>query len=108
MSTKILKERLALKDDEIAKLQAKIRDMEAARDKQQFESDTVVIHKGIEFRRGLKTAGKWMGFCPKCHLPAQEAYLRHGQSKVVICTGQCGWQVFMRQTLVELEGEIVV
>ena len=101
-----MEKRLALKDDEIAKLQAQIRDLQAAKDKQQIESDEVVLHKGIEFRRGPKTAGKWTGFCPKCHLPAEDAWVRHGRDKVVLCSGRCGWQVFMASKLQDLVGEI--
>lgn len=107
-SAAIMEKRLALKDDEIAVLQVKICELQASLDKQQIESDQVVLHKGIEFRRGIKTAGKWMGFCPKCHLPAEDAWVRYGKEKIVLCSARCGWQVFMKSNLQDLVGEIEV
>jgi hypothetical protein len=82
-SAAIMAQRLALKDDEIAKLQAKIRDLEASHEKKQIETDEVRIHKGIEFHRGVRTGGLWHPFCPKCHTPITiSGYLS--------CSG-CNW-----------------
>lgn len=33
-------------------------------------AEEVRIHATIEFRRGKRTGGKWLPFCPRCHLPA--------------------------------------
>jgi len=38
---------------------------------QEEHSEEIRIHgSGVEFRRGKRTGGKWLPFCPKCHLPA--------------------------------------
>jgi RNase P subunit RPR2 len=109
-SAAMMEKRLALKDDEIAKLQSQIRDLKAADEKQKFEADEIVIHKGIEFRRGIKTAGKWMAFCTKCHLPAEQCLrIDHNintQDRVVVCSARCGWSVFMPTDLHLLIAEL--
>jgi hypothetical protein len=68
-SAAIMEQRLALKDDEIAKLQSKIRDLEASLEKHRVETDTIRIHKGIEFHCGVRTGGLWHPYCPICHSP---------------------------------------
>jgi hypothetical protein len=54
-------------------------------------SEDVFFHKGTEFRRGRKTANKWMAFCPVCHLTTTftEGYERMG----LICANapKCSW-----------------
>jgi hypothetical protein len=85
-SAAIMEKRLALKDDEIAKLQSQIRDLQAAHDKEKIESDEVKFHSAIEFRRGKSTGGQWMPFCPKCKMPA-----RVSNNFGVICSADCGW-----------------
>ena len=71
------------------------------------QAEEIRIHKGIEFRRGKRTAGKWTGFCPKCHMPAQDAYPVGGvKDKVVICSASCGWKVLMKEKLDDLSREI--
>jgi hypothetical protein len=69
-------------------------------------AEEILIHKGIEFRRGKRTAGKSLAFCPKCHMPAQDAWRRAIRDKVVMCSAKCGWQVFMKQNLDEIIGEL--
>jgi hypothetical protein len=87
-SAAIMEKRLAMKDDEIAQLQAKIRGIEAFHAKEQIEADEVRIHRsGIEFRRGRRTSGTWLPFCPKCHMPATESR----PHEVLSCSGRCGW-----------------
>jgi hypothetical protein len=85
-SASIMEKRLALKDDEIAKLQAKILDLEKAHEKEKIENDEIIFHSGIEFKRGKRTGGKWMPFCPKCKMPA-----RVSQYYGIICSANCGW-----------------
>jgi hypothetical protein len=61
-----------------AVLEAKLQDTRAHAHQQQEELQTlqtlhaeeVRILSGIEFRRGRRTGGDWIAFCPKCHLPA--------------------------------------
>ena len=48
--------------------------------------EEVRIESGIEFRRGKRTGGKWMGFCPVCHLPADTT------AGVRCPDPKCGWQ----------------
>jgi hypothetical protein len=103
-SAAIMEKRLALKDEENAKLKAqigemdaKIKTLEASQQKQQIETDDVLIHNAIEFRRGIKTSGKWMGFCPKCHLPAENCLWF--KQPAVVCTARCGWHVFSQLKL---------
>jgi len=43
-SAAIMEKRLALKDDEIAKLQAQIRDLEAAQHRKKIEADDIRAH----------------------------------------------------------------
>ena len=50
--------------------------------------EEVCIHHTIEFRRGKRTRGKWLPFCPKCHMPAGMTF-KHGA--MVGCTAGCGW-----------------
>lgn len=103
-SASIMEKRLALKDDEIAQLKAKIKDLEAAQQKEKIEADEIRIHRGIEFRRGKLMRDKWASFCPKCHLPAEDAW--RGTQKLVLCSGRCGWQVFMRLKVDEIVQEL--
>ena len=54
------------------------------------QAETIRIHKGIEFRRGKRTGDKWLGFCPKCHMPASN---RDGDLLVCCSDGACKWRV---------------
>jgi hypothetical protein len=61
----------------------------------ELQQEKTLIHQGIEFRNSDRTGNKWMGFCPKCHLPAQNSVIPgFGGTKVVACTAYCGWKVF--------------
>jgi len=45
------------------------------------------IHGTIEFRRGKRTGGQWLPFCPRCKLPADDTFtLRCSQYPK-----DCGW-----------------
>jgi hypothetical protein len=74
------------------------------------QAEDIRIHKGIEFRCGKRTGGKWAGFCPKCHMPAEDAWLPRGRgrTKVVMCSARCGWRVFMDLLLADIAKEISV
>jgi hypothetical protein len=105
-SAKILEQRLALKDDEIAALKTNIENLKFALQQKKVEVEEIRLPKGIEFRRGKVTADKWAAFCPSCHMPAEYAWTNRGTSKVVICSERCGWKVFMNQKLIDLVGEL--
>jgi len=105
-SAAIMEKRLALKDDEITKLHSKIRELDAAHDKEKVESDDIRLHKGIEFRRGIKTAGKWMAFCPKCHMPVSN---RDGYLDVSCSDKACKWIITLDDmSLSQVIGELEV
>ncbi len=72
---------------------------------EEAQSEDIRIHRGIEFRRGNRTLGRWIGFCPKCHLPAQDAWRRDDQ-QMIVCTAGCGWQVFISCELKDIVSEI--
>ncbi len=75
------------------------------------QAEDVRIHKGIEFRRGKRTGDIWMGFCPKCHMPVEDAWVpraRTNGEKVVMCSARCGWRVFMPTELANIAKEITV
>jgi hypothetical protein len=67
-------------------------------------AEEIRIHNMVEFRRGKRTGGKWMGFCPKCHMPVTNGEVQQG-AVVVICTG-CEWfanpDTFVHQMIREL------
>ena len=50
------------------------------------QSEDIRIDTAIEFRRGERTSGRWMPFCPKCHMPA--VIDDRGLSG---CSANCGW-----------------
>ncbi|GEM_PF-4327091 len=55
----------------------------------EIQAEEIIIREGIEFRRGPRTLGEWLAFCPKCHLPAHQIR----GNEWVQCTAVCGWQV---------------
>ena len=69
---------------------------------QNEHAEEVRIHRSIEFRRGRRTAGQWMAFCPRCHLPASNA-----ESAIVLCSDRaCKWQVRIENMLPRIIGEL--
>jgi hypothetical protein len=73
--------------EENAQLKKKVTDSQA---------EEIRIYRGIEFRRGMRTQGKWMPFCPKCHMPSQysTAMAPNGfHSPAIVCSAHCGWYV---------------
>ena len=104
----IVRERLSLALDRLAEAEARIDALQSEngglkaelererRDHQQTNQqfqrlkdehgEEIRIHRAIEFRRGKRTGGHWMPFCPKCHMPALATKdLNAG------CTADCGW-----------------
>jgi hypothetical protein len=53
----------------------------------ELQKEEVRIHRTIEFRRGPRTGGKWLPFCPKCHMPVNDT--DYGQN---LCSALCGWK----------------
>lgn len=47
-------------------------------------------HRGILFKKGRKTGGKWVGICPKCGLPVNDVVMASGEGWV-LCSTHCGW-----------------
>lgn len=43
----------------------------------------------VEFRKGVRTSGKWMPFCPKCHLPL--AFPQNPVHPTCCSDSDCGW-----------------
>lgn len=64
-------------------------------------AEEVRIHKATEFRKGARTGGKWLAFCPVCHLPATPM---NGHENIVCSDGGCSWKSFI--SWMDLEGEI--
>lgn len=50
------------------------------------KSEDIRIHSALEFRRGKRTGGQWMPFCPKCHMPALIT-----DDFNISCSANCGW-----------------
>ncbi|MFZ2643738.1 MAG: hypothetical protein WA117_22290, partial [Verrucomicrobiia bacterium] len=66
-------------------------------------SEEIRILDSIEFRQGKRTGGKWLAFCPKCHIPAVPRRDNHWIS----CHGGCGWDgVPLRVALEDLIKQI--
>jgi hypothetical protein len=63
---------------------AKRRDLE--RELHELQSEEKRIHSAIEFRRGKRTGGVWMPFCPHCHMPAVA-----DDDQQVACSMGCPW-----------------
>jgi TolA-binding protein len=57
-------------------------------------TEEICIQRAVELRRGKRTGGKWIAFCPKCHIPALYEGRRRGvdNGPHVYCTdAKCGW-----------------
>jgi hypothetical protein len=61
---------------------------ELQRCKQEHVEDVRIV-VATEFRRGLRTGGVWVAFCPKCHLPASA----DDDEYQLMCSGkECRWR----------------
>jgi hypothetical protein len=130
-SAAILSQQLAFARDQFEVLERKVSDLQtqigrfdaqlerertehkqAREDLQRLKDEhfeEVRIHRLIEFRRGKRTGGKWMAFCPKCHLPVGDGEGMSG-CPMAYCTAKhddCGWSVYppmkVAQIILELE-----
>lgn len=108
----VLRERLSLVLDETASLERKVDDVktelaesraelkiakaeeEKARKavealKKEHEEEILISHC-VEFRRGKRTGGKWLAFCPKCGLPVVPCQNRE-YPPYCTDTANCNW-----------------
>ena len=69
------------------------------------QAEEIRIHLMVEFRRGKRTSGEWMAFCPKCHLPAGEKPGSKGL-RVASCSGFCGWSASIPASLASIIEEL--
>ena len=101
---------------ENGKLQAQLQMVETERGQvkrelerlQEEHAEEVRIIKLIEFRRGKRTGGKWLAFCPKCHLPVGEVQSDSGVMHA-FCTAKfddCGWSVYPPKNIEEITKEL--
>ena len=63
--------------------------LEYERLKKEYEEE-VYFSRGIEFRRGRRTGGAWLPFCPQCHLPVEED---HDRENLPVGCSVCDWYV---------------
>jgi predicted O-linked N-acetylglucosamine transferase (SPINDLY family) len=71
------------------------------------QAEEVRVHRTVEFRRGKRTGGKWMAFCPKCGLPAAEG--TEYNAPIVYCTSKyddCGWRAYPKMLLAQILQEL--
>ena len=72
-------------------------------------AEDIRIHRTIEFRRGKRTGGRWMAFCPKCHLPVAEG--SNNGEQMLYCIQKyddCGWRVYPKMSLAQIIKELEV
>ena len=55
------------------------------------KAEDIQIHLTIEFRRGKRTGGVWMAFCPKCHQPVNDVVYASGDRWAVCSSSGCVW-----------------
>lgn len=61
--------------------------------------EKTVFVAGIEFRKGPRTVGDWLPFCPKCHTPLHPEKFCFP----IECPSRCGWHSTISQLqIVEL------
>lgn len=90
----VYERQIAVMQVELGKLQALIEVIALDRDRIREElqrlknehAEEVVIKRAVEFRRGKRTDGEWMAFCPNCHMPAMA-----NEELDACCTARCGW-----------------
>jgi hypothetical protein len=56
---------------------------------QEEHSEEIRVHKSIEFRRGKRTGGSWVAFCPVCHTPADTTIF------VKCPNAKCKWELIL-------------
>jgi predicted RNA-binding Zn-ribbon protein involved in translation (DUF1610 family) len=86
-SAKVLEQRLAMRDDEIAKLKAEKAALQASHEKAQIEKDYIRdTSEGLRFKMGASTGGQWLLVCPKCG----NAIACHNLIRRLMCE-DCDW-----------------
>jgi hypothetical protein len=129
-SSAILKERIDFAKDQYAALERQVREslesIAVLRVKLEMESsqlerakhelaqlkeeyaEEIRIHRVIEFRKGKRTGGQWLAFCPKCHMPAEGHDMGHWEQNWarVSCSARCGWMVDHRTPLAYIIAEV--
>jgi len=128
-SAVVLQQQLAFAKDQfegmerkVSDLQTKVGGLEAQLERERSEhkqaredlqklkdehAEEVRIHRLIQFRRGKRTGGKWMAFCPRCGLPATEGRIMN--SLAVYCCSkyeECGWRVNPPMPLTQIIQEL--
>jgi hypothetical protein len=108
----LAKERFSMLESQVAEYQVKtaklLLELEIERAKhnevkqqlqrlKDVDAEDIRVHRLVEFRCGIRTGGKWMAFCPKCHSPAGDM-VENGSPKA-FCTAGCGWSAFVDATL---------
>jgi len=110
-SAAILSQQLSFAKDQFSDLERKVSDLQiqvgrleaqlereradhkqAREDLQRLKdehAEQVRIFHDVEFRKGSRTGGKWMPFCPKCHLPI--VLSRNGGDQPFCSDRTCGW-----------------
>ncbi len=69
---------------ENTELKRQLAETKAAEEEKRF-------HRGIDFRKGIRTGGRWQPFCPKCELPVTDITMPTGISRWAKCSSHCGW-----------------
>jgi hypothetical protein len=114
--TPIVRERLSLALDEATLLEKKVADLQTqigelraeikisrANEKEtktelealrKEHEEEVRLVRGVEIRKGKRTGGAWMAFCPKCHLPLQDT---NHDTDGIFCPDiyKCHWMTHM-------------
>jgi hypothetical protein len=105
----ILRERLSLALDRLAEAERQIEILQSQKGQLEFQLQAVTldyekaqlelhsirelhkeevrIFRSAEFRRGTRTRGQWLPFCPQCHLPANAPQ----GDFFLACSASCGW-----------------
>jgi hypothetical protein len=77
--------------------------------KKEHEEETVTFEK-IDFVRGKRTLNRWIGVCPKCAKPVEDAAVpqlgRYENAKVIACSARCGWQIFENRLITDIAREV--
>lgn len=111
-SAAILSERLAFAKDQFEQLERKVSDLQTQtgrleaqlereqsdhkKDREELQrlknehAEEVRVYGSVEFRRGKRTGGVWIAFCPACHTLADQT------GGFVKCADpKCGWEAIL-------------
>jgi len=94
----VLQEKVKVLESENTKLHKELNDCRSLHKMLQDEHEKLValhaeevrIHSGVEFRRGKRTGGNWMAFCPVCHHAANEVEAAYSPWMLCSVSG-CAW-----------------